>query len=203
MFDVDLLRAVELKGRVRAEDLTGPLACGPDDARRTLDLMVDRGLVAPAGRAFRLSPEGQRHVAQLLDRARAEADQVLLSAAYEDFCEVNGELKTIITAWQLLEDGSPNDHQDAAYDAAVLERLLGLHRRAAALLDRLAALSPRLERYPARLQHAADRIADGETTWVARPIMDSYHTVWFELHEDLIHLTGRTRKEEAAAGRAL
>jgi len=28
------------------------------------------------------------------------------------------------------------------------------------------------------------------------------HTLWFELHEELIHLTGRTRAGEAAAGRA-
>jgi hypothetical protein len=33
-------------------------------------------------------------------------------------------------------------------------------------------------------------------------MIDSFHTVWFELHEDLIGLLGRTRAEEAAAGRA-
>jgi pyruvate,orthophosphate dikinase len=32
--------------------------------------------------------------------------------------------------------------------------------------------------------------------------VDSYHGVWFELHEDLIQLSGRTREEESAAGRA-
>jgi pyruvate,orthophosphate dikinase len=33
-------------------------------------------------------------------------------------------------------------------------------------------------------------------------LLDSYHTVWFELHEDLIRLAGRTREAEATAGRA-
>jgi pyruvate,orthophosphate dikinase len=31
---------------------------------------------------------------------------------------------------------------------------------------------------------------------------DSYHTIWFELHEELISLMGRTRQGEALAGRA-
>lgn len=37
---------------------------------------------------------------------------------------------------------------------------------------------------------------------LTRPIMDSYHTVWFELHEELIGASGLTRDEEAAAGHA-
>ncbi len=33
-------------------------------------------------------------------------------------------------------------------------------------------------------------------------MVDSYHTLWFELHEELIQALGRTRADEAAAGRA-
>ena len=35
---------------------------------------------------------------------------------------------------------------------------------------------------------------------VAAPVKDSYHTVWFELHEELIILSGRNRADEEAAG---
>jgi pyruvate,orthophosphate dikinase len=45
-------------------------------------------------------------------------------------------------------------------------------------------------------------VADGSHEYIASPRIDSYHTVWFELHEDLILLAGRTREEETAAGRA-
>lgn len=69
-------------------------------------------------------------------------------------------------------------------------------------MRRLGGLAPRLTGYAARLDRAIERIAEGDHTYVARPIMDSYHTVWFELHEDLIGLCGLTRAEEAAAGRA-
>ena len=33
---------------------------------------------------------------------------------------------------------------------------------------------------------------------VAHPFRDNYHTVWFELHEEPIRLTGWNRAEEAA-----
>jgi hypothetical protein len=38
--------------------------------------------------------------------------------------------------------------------------------------------------------------------WLTRPMVDSHHTVWFELHEELIGLAGRTRAGEAESGRA-
>jgi hypothetical protein len=47
-----------------------------------------------------------------------------------------------------------------------------------------------------------DKVKSGDTTWLARPIIDSYHTVWFELHEELIAASGLTREEEARAGHA-
>jgi hypothetical protein len=33
-------------------------------------------------------------------------------------------------------------------------------------------------------------------------MIDSYHTVWFELHEELIAARGLSREEEAKAGHA-
>jgi pyruvate,orthophosphate dikinase len=39
-------------------------------------------------------------------------------------------------------------------------------------------------------------VADGSHEWIARPTIDSYHTVWFELHEHLLATLGRTRTDE-------
>ena len=71
------------------------------------------------------------------------------------------------------------------------------------LLERLVAVAPRLAPYPRRLGHALARIQDGDHAFLLRPIIDSYHSVWFELHEELIALAGRSRVQEAAAGRAV
>ena len=62
--------------------------------------------------------------------------------------------------------------------------------------------TPRLARYGARLGAAAEAAAAGNAKFVASPRVDSYHGAWFELHEDLIRLAGRTRESETAAGRA-
>ncbi len=91
---------------------------------------------------------------------------------------------------------------DAAYDAAVLARLGVLHDDARAWLEGCIAGLPRLVTYLHRLDHAARLAAEGDGKYVASPRVDSYHGVWFELHEDLILLAGRTRADEVAAGRA-
>lgn len=44
----------------------------------------------------------------------------------------------------------------------------------------------------------------GDHRYLTAPDRDSYHTVWFEFHQDLIDLLGLTRQQEAAAvGRAV
>jgi hypothetical protein len=55
---------------------------------------------------------------------------------------------------------------------------------------------PRLDAYSAKLSAALDRIHAGDAVWLARPMIDSYHTVWFELHEELIGAAGLTREDE-------
>jgi pyruvate,orthophosphate dikinase len=95
-----------------------------------------------------------------------------------------------------------NDHADAAYDAAVLAELAALHADASAWIGPLVGQLPRLVRYARRLDAAAAAAAAGDGRFIASPRVDSYHGVWFELHEDLIRLAGRTREDEVAAGRA-
>ena len=124
----------------------------------------------------------------LLAEERAHADPAAVTALYEEFCVFDAELKRIMTAWQLKSDSMPNDHRDAAYDHAVLQRLMDLHGRVGPLTQRLAPLSPRLAAYGARLARAAARVAAGDRGYIAKVVADSYHTVWFELHEDLMSL---------------
>ncbi len=55
---------------------------------------------------------------------------------------------------------------------------------------------------PAKLSAALEKIRAGDTSWFTRPLVDSYHTVWFELHEELIGAAGLTRDDEARSGDA-
>jgi pyruvate,orthophosphate dikinase len=111
-------------------------------------------------------------------------------------------VKETVTAWQLRDPHTPNDHSDAAYDAGVLDRLTAIHADAAEWLATLTAGCPRLADYGVRLDRALDAAKGGDGRFVASPRVDSYHGAWFELHEDLIQLAGRNREDEVAAGRA-
>jgi pyruvate,orthophosphate dikinase len=109
-----------------------------------------------------------------------------------------------VTAWQLRDPDAQviNDHTDAVYDQGVLERLAALHADATAWLTPLEGGCPRLAVYRARLGRALEGALGGDGRYVASPRVDSFHGVWFELHEDLIRLAGRNRADEVAAGRA-
>ncbi len=129
----------------------------------------------------------------MLADEQSNVDSAAIAAAYDEFGSVNAEFKALVTDWQ-LKDGQPNTHDDTRYDAAVLARLDDVHRRVTPIIAAAAAQLPRLNRYSVKLQAALDNIHAGETMWLTRPLIDSYHTVWFELHEELILAAGRTRR---------
>ncbi len=200
MSELAVLQAVRLKGRVSLGDLAATLGVGTDDVAGTVDQLTRSGLLIN-GKTLRVSPEGRARLDELLDDERRHADQAALSAAYRDFCAVNAEFKALVTDWQ-LKDGQPNTHEDTDYDAAVLGRLDTVHQWVTPIIAAAAAQLSRLSRYSAKLQAALDKVRAGETVWLSRPIIDSYHTVWFELHEELILAAGLTRESEARSGNA-
>jgi pyruvate,orthophosphate dikinase len=116
-------------------------------------------------------------------------------AALNEFIGFDKQVKDVVTSWQMRGE-TVNDHSDDAYDGLVLNGLAALHEQIAAWLP------PRFTRYAQRLNRAAAAINAGDPKFVASPRVDSYHSVWFELHEELILLAGRTRADEVAAGRA-
>jgi pyruvate,orthophosphate dikinase len=196
-----VLMTLRYKGRADAAALAAAAGVPDTEAEDALATAVEAGQAAPAGRSFKLSDAGKAEIQRLQAQERDAVDPVEVQAVYDRFCEVNGPFKAVITAWQ-LRDGSPNDHADAAYDADVVARLVALHAQAGPVLADIGRLTPRFARYPARFEAALQRVQDGDPAYIARPITDSYHTIWFELHEDLIALAGLTRADEAAAGRA-
>ena len=128
-------------------------------------------------------------------RAAPEATE-----AYERFERINRDLLRLFTEWQMMPAGNetvPNDHSDPAYDHRIIDRLGALHERAHRPLEQFADLEPRLGRYLHRLEAAYDKVLAGDHDFVSGAKVDSYHTVWFELHEDLLRMLGREREEQA------
>jgi hypothetical protein len=184
-----VLQVVRLKGRVSRADLAGTLG---EDPGAVVDDLARSGLLLD-GPTLRLSPEGRVRLDELLTAEREHVDRTAISATYNDFRAVNNEFKALVTDWQ-VKDGQPNTHGDPDYDAAVLTRLDEVHQRVTPIVAAAAAQLPRLSRYSIKLQTALDNVHAGDTAWLSRPLIDSYHTVWFELHEELIVAAGMTRE---------
>lgn len=201
--ELSVLQLLRLKGRGTAAGLAEALGAGEELISAFLRDAVVSGYGKEAGSAVRLTAEGKECLAVLLDAEREGIDQERLTELYHEFDAANSELKAIITAWQMRDEQTSNDHTDAEYDASVIDRLGRLDGQFAGLLDKIVAVAPRLAHYPRRFAAALAHARAGEHKFVASPVADSYHQVWFELHEELIGLLGRTRADEAAAGRAV
>ncbi|MBC2640242.1 MULTISPECIES: hypothetical protein [unclassified Rhodococcus (in: high G+C Gram-positive bacteria)] len=201
--ELSLLQTLRLKGRATSDALAS--AAGIDNAtvERLVDSAVDAERCTRTGQFVKLSASGKERLAELTAAERASVDHAGLEGLYEEFDFYNNDLKTLVTDWQMKDGNTPNDHADAAYDEEIVRRLSELHESFLPWLGKLAALNKRLAHYTARFDYALDKVRGGDHSFIARPIADSYHTVWFELHEELIGLLGRDRASEAAAGRAV
>jgi hypothetical protein len=201
MTDLDFLAVHGLAVRKAA----GPAAVAdllgaPEaDVAAALEAAAAAGRVAGAKGMFMVAPAGQAWLAEQypIVYADARADGAL-TAAYERFEKVNTELLALFTDWQTMPAGGArvtNDHSDAEYDQGIVDRLGDLHERAERVVGRCAESQERLGRYLERLANAYDRVLAGDRDYVSGVRIDSYHTVWFELHEDLLRMLGRTRQE--------
>jgi pyruvate,orthophosphate dikinase len=202
----DLIACLYVKGFGKTEALAEALGAPAEAVEMALAELVARGDAEQFRVGARLSASGKGAAEQGLAQERAGADHRRLEQEYERFTPLNADFKALVTDWQMRSiDGkmTRNDHKDQAYDAAVLGRLPELHARAVALVDDIAAHAPRIGGYQRRLSDALAKLETGDHRYLTAPDRDSYHTVWFELHQHLINLLGLTRQQEAAAGRAL
>jgi len=198
--ELAVLQAVRLKGRVSLAALADTLGEDPAAVNHAVERLTGAGLLVH-DKTLRLSGQGRARLAELLAVERQHVDRAAVTNAYNAFRNVNAEFKAAVTDWQ-LKAGEPNSHDDADYDTAIVARIDSVHRTVLPTLAAAAAQLPRLSGYSVKLQQALDKVKAGDTTWLTRPIVDSYHTVWFELHEELIAAAGLTREAEARSGHA-
>ena len=200
MSDMTLvLHGLAIKKHAGAEAVAGLIGVDAAKVTALLAQAVAEGRAVESGGAFMLTPLARMALEGEYSRAFADqrADAAFI-AAYERFEVVNKELKQLITDWQTMAVGGqrvPNDHSNEAYDSAIIDRLGALHERAEVVLKALGAGLKRLNVYATKLLAALEKAEDGEIDWVSGARIESYHTVWFELHEDLLRILGRERDE--------
>jgi pyruvate,orthophosphate dikinase len=199
------LRALLIKGFTTPEGLVPAFATTSEETGSVLEQLAADGLAGLSGGMYKLTPDGTAVAKELIEVDRQHWGAANAEAALDAFVPLDHRMKAVVTGWQMREvDGQQvlNDHADAVYDASVLADLEALHRDVAAWLGPLGAGLPRLTEYGTRLDRAAGFVGEGDHRYIASPRVDSYHSIWFEFHEDLILLAGRSRADEVAAGRA-
>jgi pyruvate,orthophosphate dikinase len=193
-----VMRALALLGMAGEERLAASLATTAEAVRSLIEALMG-GHLNRTPRGLQITVEGRAWLHAQLDAERACTDRAAVDRLYRSFMVLDDRFKRLLAAWQMRTlDGREvrNDHADAAYDAAIRERLGVFHGEAAPLIDDICVIASRLQPYRLRFARASAAVAAGDGSMIASPLKDSYHSVWFELHEELMHLSGRSRAVE-------
>lgn len=207
-----VLQALRLKGLATGSVVATIYDLDPGDVGRELDALGQQDLVVhrdlsgsgarwsltPAGRA-----EGERLVRAELERLPGRGERSarqLMTDLYERFLPLNRAILDLCTRWQVRchDPVQLNDHSDAHYDAAIIVELGEIDGQVRKICDELATMLPRFGRYGRGFEYALGRIRNGAVEWFTKPTIASYHTLWFEYHEDLLATLGLDRAAETA-----
>lgn len=200
--DVDhrflVLHGLRLKGFADTPSLADLTGLDHAAVEQTLEVVAGDGLVRyREGRLSGWMPttEGRTiHAEMIIQQLDMIGGREVIDSGYRRFLGLNDQLKQVCTDWQ-LRDGELNDHSDPAYDRKVIDDLLEVHVEVEPVTGHLSAALARYSRYTDRLTRAARKVDAGEHGWFTGVTIDSYHTVWFQLHEDLLVTLGIDRSE--------
>lgn len=186
--EFEVLLAIRTRGFASAEQLA--VSTGLDGQiidQRVADAETAGHIKQLSGRinGARLTPAGHARLVLLAADTLDHQARRHLDTAYLAFLTPNRAFKTLISHWQ--SSGQPDSIP------AELDRM---HSEILTVLDDAANAHARYTRYVGRLSAALDRVKGGDSSALAKPMSESYHDVWMELHEDLLTTLGRTRTDD-------
>lgn len=145
-----------------------------------------------------IEPAGESAVAEhrrlLLEQSGRKDD---LLRYCDEFEKVNGRFKELVARWQMKDENGiqiVNNHRDREYDLAIISELTKTHEETTNIINEISEAIPTYQRFIGRFCLALQRVTDGNTSYMDQA-RDSYHGIWFELHESLLKLSGMKRKE--------
>jgi hypothetical protein len=201
-----VLHSVRIQGMADDDAVAARFDLGPADAR---EILLDDEAYGWVRRAAFDTTAGW----SLTDRGRAEDDRRLaqeladvgaravVEDVHEAFRPLNARLLRACTDWQLLPGQDDrlvsNTHTDPEWDGRVLGELGTLRDELTPLVASLSSVLARFEGYDTRFAAALDRAQAGQEQWVVGTDVVSCHTVWMELHEDLLSTLGIPRDAPA------
>jgi hypothetical protein len=185
---VAVLRVIGVSGQAEIAAVARGTGLSAD---ATLAIVRDAeaaALVASGPRGYRLTAEGRAQVADALAVERAGLDPAIPRDLYEQFGGIDRRFKELVTEYQLSD--APTRFSWA------VAGMTDVHPAVQGLVARAAELVPRLAPYRARFETAMEHLQRGDEKYLVSVTLDSYHTIWFQFHEELIEMAGRTRAGE-------
>lgn len=181
------------------EEIGRIMGLAPDKVEAVFVAASADGFIVGARGTFMLTPAGHAKLKEVYAISFKDLrENESFVKGYERFELVNRKLLALFTAWQAVTKAGtsvPNDHSDFEYDNRIIDDLGVIHERSQPIITSFSRELPRFSIYEERLSAAYDKVLSGQTEYVSGVRLDSYHTIWFELHEDLLRLLGKTREE--------
>lgn len=198
--DLPTLMALRVQGVAKPDRLAAALGVSATDATERARSLVEKGLAEKSFgsvRGWSLTDAGHEALEVDLSEEGKRSDAALIPL-YRRFLEQNPAVLRAASDWQVRRYGGAeisNDHSDLAYDESVIRRLRQTHDRASGTLRELGKHLPRLLPYRNRLHSCIERLQSGDQRALTGLLEESYHTVWYELHQDLLLTLGLERTE--------
>jgi hypothetical protein len=178
-----LLHLIRLKGLLKP-DVASEIMLAPEpELSAGLAGLSAAGLaIERTGRVggWGLTGPGRERHAELLATERKERHgHTGLLALHQEFVPLNALVKAAVSEWQLV--GADEARRDRVRAAMAAQ-----HETATDLTARMAVELERMSRYGPRLAAAKARFDEGDDSALTRPLSESYHDIWMELHQDLL-----------------
>jgi hypothetical protein len=155
--------------------------------------LVDAGLARRRGALLAPTPEGRAANAAWARLTPGSEEEAAARTAYERFLTLDRQLKSLVHSWQQV------DRRSGCLDTAEwdhVDRLKSLDWRAGPVVRGLGLVVERFATYPGRLTAAVEQLEDGQRQWFCGMACDSYHMLWWQLHEDLLAGLGIPRSDD-------
>jgi hypothetical protein len=183
--DDELLVLLTVKGAAGVTSLSNAVGLHENYVLTALERLRQQGLIVlrQYGTVSRYvcSRYGTARVARTIVPHYSEAYPIARrQALYQRFTEVNLRFKEVVTSIQLESVGQ------GALSWKSIMALARINSEARDILDTMSNLGHRYIGYMRRLGRAHAKIEQGNLSYLAASEVDSYHSIWFEWHEDLI-----------------
>jgi len=177
-----VLQYLSMEGIAETEELSAVIDDG--DVRETLEDLEAEGYVEDEGFWY-LTDAGEQRLDEVC-RERFSADQrAALREIFDRFEALDSEMKNLASDWQTGEYGAVEMADELAGIQEEVEELFG-------------GLPPEVRstysRHTDALAGAIEKLRDGQEEYATGTDVDSYHTVWFRLHDDLLRTLGEDRE---------